>query len=238
MKDIPLGDLQKLCNASLEVRGQSVGLAARSTGEAVGKVHQSPAAGRSHLGVACKTNEEGGDKRLKVSGGIDRFGTSLANAAKGVSGRVPDMDNRVLHHTDQNRQSLLDQGIQHLLLGTLHDRTECRDRGITEVPVLRAQVLLHEGKDGRHNSTADSLSPELQALVGSTGDVILVVGSILILLGEQLEENRDDLLGCDAGEVEVLTELGRALCIGLHFGLVFFFFFFSLLHHATQIAHL
>lgn len=97
--------------------------------------------------MARKASEEGGDKRLKVGSGIDRVRASLADAAKGVGSGIPDMDVRIFHHANQNGQSLLDEGIQHLLLRTFHDSTECGDGSITEVPVFRAQVLLNKGKD-------------------------------------------------------------------------------------------
>ena len=83
-KSIPLGDLQKVRYASLEMSRQSISLAARCTGETVCKVHERPAAGRSHLGVACKTGEEGGNEGLEVGSGIDRLGASFANTAQGV----------------------------------------------------------------------------------------------------------------------------------------------------------
>ena len=77
-----------------------------------------------------------------------------------------------------------------------------------------AQVRLDELEDGVENGRADGLGVEGQALVCGTGEVVLIVGGILVLLRKEKEENGDDLVGSYAGEVVEGPDLIRALNLG------------------------
>jgi hypothetical protein len=119
-----------------------------------------------------------------VCGGVDRVGACLTDTAKSVGNRVSNLDDWVFHHADHDRQSLLDQGVENLLIRSLHDGTECRDSGISVMPILGAKVLLNELENCGNDNTTDGLGPELQTLVSSARDVVLIVSSILVLLGQ------------------------------------------------------
>ena len=54
---------------------------------------------------------------------------------------------------------------------------------------------------------ADSLGVESQALVGSAGDIVFVVGGILVLLRQKDQERWDNLAGGDTGKVVEWAEL-------------------------------
>ncbi|KAI6760756.1 hypothetical protein HG530_009616 [Fusarium avenaceum] len=140
---------------------------------------------------------------LRVNG----LGASLGDSAQSVGSRVLDMERLIVHHGDEDRKSLLDDRIQDLLIGTLHDGTESGHRGISVMPVLIAQVSLHKRQHRGDDSRANSLGIELETLVSSAGQVVLVVGGILVLLGEELQENRHNLAGSDTGKVVERTHL-------------------------------
>ncbi|KAI6768974.1 hypothetical protein HG531_010078 [Fusarium graminearum] len=70
---------------------------------------------------------------------------------------------------------------------------------------------MHRADDGSTNG----LGVQLQALVGGARQVVLVVGGVLILLGEEKQKNWYDLVGSDAGKVVEGTHLIRTLDLGV-----------------------
>src|SRR5690349_1565460 len=104
--------------------------------------------------------------------GIESTGNSLANTAQSVGSRVLDVDVRVIHHTNKSGQSLLNDGVQDMFLRSLHDSTKCGNGCVPVVPILRADVLLNERENGRHDSASDTLCPQLQTLVCGAGHVV------------------------------------------------------------------
>ena len=83
------------------------------------------------------------------------------------------------------------------------------------MPVLGAQVLLDERKDRRDDLAANGLGPKLHTLVCGAGNVVLIIGGILVLLGHELKQDRENLQGGNTSKVEVRPEFGGALILGL-----------------------
>lgn len=206
---LSLSESKKRLDALLEVPRKRVGLSANFTGEAVGNVHQSPAAGAGNLGSAGKTIEEARDQGLEVNLGVEGLRAEVAHTTQGESSRVANLDGAVLHHTNENAKRLLDQGLQDLGVGTVHDGTEGSNGGITTAPVFIANVLLDKLQNGLHHLTLDTLSVELQCLVGSAGDVVLVLASVLILLAHVLQEDGDNLSACDTSKAKEGTDVSN-----------------------------
>lgn len=75
------------------------------------------------------------------------------------------------------------------------------------MPVRMTQVGFNEGQDWLNYKTSDTLSIELQALICSTGDVVFLVTSILVLLCKELQEDWDNLTSGDSAETEIFTLL-------------------------------
>jgi hypothetical protein len=150
-----------------------------------------------------------------MRGRINRFGIGFADAAKCESGGVLHLNNRVVHHTNENWQRLLDNRLQHLLIGAFDNGTKSRHGCITEMPLLITQIFLHKLQHGWNDGVCDGLSPERKALICGTGNVVLIIGRVFILLGEEIKKDWDDFRGCNASKVEVFSQLGRALCVGL-----------------------
>lgn len=180
---IPFSDRQERGDAVLEVLAERVGLSSSVAGEPICKVHEGPAARPGDLGTAREAVEKTRNKRVKVYVDLDGARAVVADTAQGIGSRISDMHDLVFHHGDHDGQGLADKGHESFVLWAIHDGAKSRDGSVTVVPVLTTQVLLDELEDGTDKLGLYGLSIELQGLVGSAGNVVIIVTGIFILSG-------------------------------------------------------
>lgn len=207
--NLPFSSLKKSANAVLEVLRQSILLSLTSThSKAVRQVHKSPATRVGHLRAVLQPGEESLDEDRQVQIGMDRRSARLANLSESVGRRVLDHQVLIIHHGNEDRQSLLHKVVEELELRAVQNSAKCSNGGFPLAPILMANVGLNERENIGNNVTSNALSIEPKTLVGGTGGIILVIGGILILVGKELEEDGDDLASSDAGKVPERAKLG------------------------------
>lgn len=213
--DLPFSKSKKRLDTVLEVLGQRVGLGANVAGKTIGNVHQSPAAGAGDLRRACQAVEQACDEGLEVHVRVKGFRAEVTDTAERVGDRITDLNGAVLHHANEDRKSLLDKRLQDLGIGAIHDGAECCNCSIPVAPVFVTDVLLDKGQDRLDHITLHALSVELQGLVSSARDVVLIVRGILILSAHGLQEDGNDFPAGDAGKSKEGADLRETLCLCL-----------------------
>lgn len=206
---LPFSSLEKSANAVLEVLRQGILFALPSAhSETVRQVHKSPTARVGHLWAVLQPGEESLDEDRQVQIGMDRWSAGLANLSESIGSRVLNHQVLIIHHGDKDRQCLLYKVVEELELRSIQNSAKCSNGGFPLAPVLMANVGLNKRKDIGNNVASNTLSVEPETLVSGTSGIVLVIGSILILVGKELEEDGDDLASSDAGKVPERAKLG------------------------------
>jgi hypothetical protein len=200
-------------------RWQRVLLHARNS-QLLRQVHQTPAAVPNDPRRVLQSPNERSDKRREVHVRLDGLDEDIRDPTESPSSGVFDMDVGVLHHLDQRRQRLSNEPSEHLGVRPVEDRAEGHDGSLSLVPALGSLVLdvrLDKGDDALDYVVPSGLGEEREGGSGGHRDVPLVLVGIFFLVGEELEEDGENLgeggfgkvLGVAVGELVEFSGLGK-----------------------------